>query len=80
MFCNWTLPSGYDVLAITGDGDDDSLAGLCGRTVGDLGVNIAVLEFVAVEVDADDEIVKVVQFDMSVRFGKAYRCYSFPFA
>lgn len=54
------LPSGDDVLAVAVDVDDDSPAGLGGGLVGDFGMNMAMLDLVAVEIRFDYEIIDAV--------------------
>lgn len=74
------VPSGDEILAVAGYGDDYLPAGLGGGTVGDLGVNFAMLELVAVQIDVDDEILDALQVDARVGYGEAQRCLDFPFA
>lgn len=79
IFYDEFLPSGHDVLAIAGDGDDDSPAGLSGGPVGNLGVNLTIFEFVTVEINVDDEIVDTVQFVVRICDDKTFRCVNFAF-
>lgn len=73
------LPSGDEILAVAGDGDDYFPAGLGGGTVGDLGVNFAMFELIAVQINVDDEILDALQVDVSVGYGEAEWCLDFPF-
>lgn len=84
MFCCFSrdsnAPSGHDVFAVAGDGDRYPPAGLGGGTVGDFGVNLTMLELVAVHVNVDDEIVDTLQIDMRVGNGEAFWRLDLPFA
>jgi len=74
------LPSGNEILAIAGDGDDYFPAGLGGGTVGDLGVNFTMFQLVAVQINVDDEVLDALQVDVRVGCGEAVGCLDFPFA
>lgn len=74
------LPSGNEILAIAGDGDDYFPAGFGGGTVGDLGVNFTMFQLVAVQINVDDEVLDALQVDVRVGCGEAVGCLDFPFA
>ena len=75
-----SVPSGYNVFAIASDSDDYSPAGLGGRFVSDFGVNLTMLELVAVQINVNHEIVDAIQIDVRVGNGKAFRRLDLPFA
>lgn len=76
--CN--VPSGHDVFTVAGDGDDYSPASLGGGAVCDFGVNLTMLELIAVQINVDVEIVDAHQFDVRVGNGEAFRRFDLPFA
>jgi len=74
------LPSGHDVFAVTGDSNGYPSAALDGRLVSDFGVNLTMLEFVAVQIDVDEEVVEALEIDVSIGHGEAVWCFDLPFA
>jgi len=74
------LPSGHDIFAVTGDGDRYPPAALDSGLVSDFGMNLAMLELVAVQIDVDEEVVEALQIDVSVGHGEAVWRFDLPFA
>jgi len=74
------LPSGHDVFAVTGDSDRYSPAALDGGLISDFGVNLTMLELVAVQIDVDEEVVETFEIDVSIGHGKAVWRFDLPFA
>lgn len=74
------VPSGDDIFTVAGNGDNYSPTSLGGGLVSDFGVNLTMLELVAVHINVNDEVVNALQIDMSVGNGEAFRRFDLPFA
>ena len=75
-----TVPSGHDVLPVAGHGDGDGFPALRRWLVGNLGVDLAMLDPVAVEVRVDHEIVDTLEVHVRVRLHESFGSVHSPLA